>query len=141
MAKFFTKGFKPKSTTKEAKQIIRNEINYYFDPSEYNSAQTSLQAMKIDADSYNNGRPKNIWQSDYHKGAGLVDAGCFACYYSDQSKMLGKIYGQDNVANWSGQKIHSTYRHLIGREYNAMLTEQAHGGARWKLRFTLPMSL
>jgi len=126
MAKFFTKGFKPKSTTKEAKKIIRDEITHYFDPSEYSKAETSLQAMKIDADNYNNGRPHSIWQSDYSKGAGLVDAGCLACYYSDQSKMLGEIYGKSNVERWSGDKIHSTYRHLIGREYNAMLIEQAH---------------
>lgn len=44
--------------------------------------------------------------------------------------MLGKIYGKDNVKNWSGDKVHNTYKHLIGREYAAMLRER-NKGKRW----------
>lgn len=110
------------STSKKAKGIIRSEIKAYFNPREYGT-RSSIDAMKRDADAYNNGT--NRWQSNYNKGAGLVDAGSLACYYDDQRVMLGKIYGKEKVKNWDGNKVHATYRHLIGREYDAMLREKA----------------
>lgn len=125
MAKMFTSGFKPKSTTKEAKKIIRAEINSYYSPKNRGYGSSTLANMKSAADSYDGGFLSRYPKSDYTKGAGLVDAGCFACYYSDQMEMLGKIYGRENVEKWSGDKIHNTYKHLIGREYNQMLQEQA----------------
>jgi len=109
------------SNSKKAKEIIRSEIRGYFKPHEY-GVRSTVDAMKQDADAYNNGR--RGWQSNYSKGAGLVDAGSLACYYNDQRKMLGKIYGAEKVKDWSGDKVHNTYRHLIGREYDAMLQEQ-----------------
>lgn len=126
MAKMFTKGFKPKSTTKEAKRIIRKEIDSYYGhgrEKEY-GVKTSLEAMQKDANSYSAGRGT----SDWNKGRELVNAGCFACYYSDQSKMLSKIYGKKNVEKWDGQKIHNTYANLIGREYSKMLSERRKKG-------------
>ncbi len=121
MARMFTSGFKPKSTTKKAKSIIRNEIkSYYGDDSENRTyGKNFLKNMKQDADSYSEGRGK----SDWIKGKELVNAGCFACYYSQQQKMLNKIYGKRNVDKWDGQKIHNTYGNLIGREYASMLRE------------------
>lgn len=122
MAKMFTKGFKPKSTTKEAKKIIRDEIKNYYSPSSRGGGNSTLENMKRDAESY--GKAWRCPDTDYHKGAGLVDGGSFACYYSDQDKMLAKIYGKENVAKWDGEKTHNTYKHLIGREYAAMLRER-----------------
>ena len=132
MAKVF--GGKSRSTTKEAKQVIRNEIKAYFNPREY-GVRSTVDAMKKDAEAYNADRRGRV--SDYEKGAALVDAGSLACYYSDQKEMLGKIYGKDNVKNWDGDKIHSTYKHLIGREYNAMLTEQEQKKAERKAKAAL----
>lgn len=122
MAQMFKKGFKPKSTTKEAKKIIRNEIKgYYGNDSENRTyGKDFLKNMQEDANSYSAGRGT----SDWNKGKELVNAGCFACYYNDQRKMLSKIYGKRNVDNWSGDKVHNTYGNLIGREYAQMLKER-----------------
>ena len=119
MAKMFTSGFKPKSTSKKAKSIIRGEIKGYYSPSSTGYGKSALMNMKGDADSYSAGRGT----SDWNKGKELVNAGCFACYYDDQRKMLSKIYGKKNVDKWDGQKVHNTYGNLIGREYAAMLRE------------------
>ena len=124
MAGMFQKGFKPKSTTKQAKNIIRSEIRGYYSPKRKSGGKSALSNMKRDADSYDGGYLSRYPKSDYTKGAGLVDGGCFACYFDDQRVMLGKIYGKKVVENWSGDKVHNTYKHLIGREYAAMLNEQ-----------------
>ena len=124
MAKMFSSGFKPKSTTKAAKGIIRSEIKHYYSPSRKGGGRSALANMQRDADAYDGGFLSRYPKTDYTKGAGLVQAGCFACYFSDQRVMLGKIYGKDNVEKWSGDKVHETYKHLIGREYEAMLNEQ-----------------
>ena len=78
MARKFTSGFKPKSTTKEAKKIIREEMLSYFDPSEYSGAKTPLDAMKQDADAGNGGVYGKKYVSDYQKGAHLVDSASLA---------------------------------------------------------------
>lgn len=131
MARMFISGFKPKSTTKEAKNIIRSEIiNKYKDEDYGDKKMSPLQKMKIDADHYNAGEYPRYKLSDYRKGAGLVDGGCFRCYYSDQAEFLSKIYGEKNVSTWPNQKIHDTYKHLIGREYNSMLREQERKGRK-----------
>lgn len=124
MAKMYTKGFKPKSTTLKAKSLIRGEIKHRYSQS-YDSAykESSVLNMKRDADAYNGGTYGRYPVSDYKKGSALVDAGCFRCYYSDQAQFLSKIYGKKNVEKWSGQKIHNTYKHLIGREYASMLND------------------
>lgn len=117
--------FKPISNSAAAKSVIRREIRTYFKPQEYGT-QSSLDAMKRDADAYNADsqyRTGYRAPSNYQKGAALVDAGALACYYDDQKKMLRKIYGK-RVDDWSGEKTHATYKHLIGREYDAMLRER-----------------
>ena len=126
----FTSGFKPKSTTKKSKQIIRDEIRAYYSPSRKGCGRSSLSNMKMDADAYNGGWYGSRTAPDYVKGAALVDGGCFACYYNDQRKMLGKIYGKQAVDSWDSQKVHNTYKHLIGREYAAMLREQERKGEK-----------
>lgn len=125
----FTKGFKPKSTTKKAKQVIRNEALSVFSKDygySESDKRTRLQRMKDQADSANAGVPEGRYPqpSDYHKAKYLVDGGCYRCYYSDQAEFLGKIYGKKNVEKWDGHKIHSTYSHLISREYAKMLEEK-----------------
>lgn len=126
MAKMFTAGFKPKSTTKTAKSLIRGEIKHRYSGS-YDSGfkgKPAVLNMKSDADAYNGGFYGKRFVSDYQKGAGLVDGGCFRCYYSDQREFLAKIYGKKNVDNWANHKVHNTYKHLIGREYVSMLRER-----------------
>ena len=120
MSKMFTNGFKSKSTTKKAKSIIRGEIKSYYAPSNCGYGRSALENMRGDANSYSAGRGT----SDWNKGKELVNAGCFACYYDDQRKMLSKIYGKKNVDKWDGDKVHNTYGNLIGREYASMLREK-----------------
>ena len=120
---FVQKG-QQRSTTKKAKEIIRKEIKTFYSPKYKGGGKSALSNMKLDADAYNCGDHQRYKHSDQQKGASLVDGGCFACYYSDQAKMLEKIYGKDKVKTWDGNKIHAVYRGLIGREYGAMLREQ-----------------
>ncbi len=125
------KNYKPKSTTKKAKTLIRSEALSIFGKAYgYTDNRTRLQRMQDNANAYNDGKVhrRGYPVSDYRKGAGLVDAGCYRCYYSDQAEFLAKIYGKKNVETWSGEKIHSTYSHLIGREYAAMLEEERKKG-------------
>ena len=125
-------AYKPKSTTKKAKRLIRNEaLSKYSRKNGYRKG-TRLENMKCDADAYNAGtaRRKGYPLSDYTKGAALVDAGCYRCYYDDQRDFLGKIYGRKKVSTWSNDKTHNTYKHLIGREYSAMLQEKKKAGKK-----------
>lgn len=119
-------GVKHSSTSKKAKSLIRGEIKSFYGPSATGEKISSIKAMKRDADAYNADQPTNSRRkpSDYQKGRALVDAGSFRCYYSDQGKFLSKIYGKKNVDKWPGDKIHNTYAHLIGREYNTMLHQK-----------------
>lgn len=126
MSKMFSAGFKPKSTTKKAKSIIRGEIKSYYAPSNCGYGRSALENMRGDANFYSAGRGT----SDWNKGKELVNAGCFACYYNDQRKMLSKIYGKKNVDKWDGDKVHNTYGNLIGREYTSMLKERASNVAK-----------
>ena len=121
MAKNFGFYGASKSTSKEAKEIIRKEMLSFFPAREYGT-RTRFDAMKKDAEAYNGGYGTKRRVSDYEKGAGLVDAASLAVY--DQDRMLGKIYGKKNVAEWDMEKRHNTYRHLVGREYAAMCEEQ-----------------
>lgn len=117
-------GKKIFSTTKKAKGIIRREIQGRYGPKAYGGGKSTLANMKVNADAYNAGMHGSKRLSDYTKGAGLVDGGCFRCYYDDQREFLAKIYGKKRVQGWANDKVHNTYKHLIGREYSAMLTEQ-----------------
>lgn len=73
----FGNGYKPKSTTKEAKEIIRHQIELYYGDKNYSGRGnlSTVQKMKIDADAYNAGEypRKGTSLSDWRKGAGLVD--------------------------------------------------------------------
>ena len=113
------------SNSREAKKIIRNEMLSFFPAREYGT-RTRFDAMRKDANAYNGGEGPKRGVSNYKKGAALVDAASLAVY--DQDRMLGKIYGKKNVANWDMQKRHETYKHLVGREYAAMCEEIARSG-------------
>lgn len=111
MGWFFNKPKKTKksvrrsSTTKKSKSLIRSEIRSFYGPSATGERISSLKAMKRDADAYNADLPKGRhYVPNYTKGAALVDAGSFRCYYSDQAKFLAKIYGKKTVNEWSGEK-------------------------------------
>lgn len=105
------------SNSAKAKKIIRDEMLSYFPAREYGT-RTRLAAMKKDADAGHGGMHPSRRVSDYNKAAYLVDAAALAIY--DQDRMLGKIYGKKNVKGWTNDKKHSTYRHLVAREYDAM---------------------
>ena len=114
------------SKSNKAKKIIRDEMLSYFPAREYGT-RSRLDAMKKDADAGNAGlgypsgkNRKNA--SNYDKAAHLVDSASLAIW--DQDRMLGKIYGKDNVKNWSNNKKHETYKHLVTREYSAMIEER-----------------
>ncbi|MDR0850769.1 MAG: hypothetical protein LBN07_04855 [Christensenellaceae bacterium] len=127
MPKMFTSGFKPKSTTKKARKIIRSEMNSYYSPKirpDY-SGKSTIENMTTDGNATTGYHKRNNQHiTPYHKATALVDGGSFACYYSDQKQMLGKIYGKANVEKWDGNKIHNTYKHLISREYAAMVRKK-----------------
>lgn len=122
MARMFTSEFRPKSTTKKAKSIIRSEINRYYGRGRQKDygVESAVEAMRKDANACSAGRGT----SDWNKGKELVNAGRLAYSSVSQRDMLNKIYGKKNVDNWSGQKIHDTYGNLIGREYASMLKER-----------------
>ena len=108
-----------RSNSKKAKEIIRNEMKSYYgnDPDNYKYGRNYIKNMQEDANSaFRSG-------DDRSKGKKLVDQGNFACYYDDQRKMLGKIYGKKNVEKWSTDKVHNTYGNLIGREYASLLKQ------------------
>lgn len=110
------------SNCAKAKQIIRAEMLGYFNPKERgSSARSALDVMKIEAEGACDNREINY--SNHYKGAKLVQIGDLACSYYDQTVMLKKIYGS-KVDDWDGEKIHNTYKNLIGREYAAMLSER-----------------
>ena len=113
------KAYKPKSTTSKAKSLIRGEIKHRYSPSATGYGRSTVTNMKHDAESG--------W-------ANLVDSGNFRCYYDDQAKFLSKIYGKKNVDKWSGQKIHNTYKHLIGREYASMVRESQKTKPKKKIK-------
>lgn len=110
------------SNCAKAKQIIRSEIKYFFGPSFGRGDKDALTNMQHAADQYNAGELEKYKLSDYRKGAGLVDAACFRI--PDQDEVLSKIYGKEKVAGWDMDKRHEVYKHLIGREYAAMLSER-----------------
>lgn len=128
MTKMFTSGFKPRSTTKAAKQIIRKEMLSYFSARNY-GVKSNLDAIHHQAEATCRDDYRYRGASDWNKCKELVNSGFFACYYHDQMKMLSKIYGKQ-VESWSGNKIHETYSNLIGREYAAMLREQKTRNAK-----------
>lgn len=113
--------FKPKSTTKKAKSLIRGEITHFYGNQMTGTKRRPISIMREDADNYNAGRLPREKLTDAQKGAGLVDAGCFRIYADDQKEFLGQFYGKSAVSRWSGTKCHQVYRHLIGREYAAIL--------------------
>lgn len=105
MTQMFKKGFKPKSTTKKAKGIIRREISGY---------DWNAERIKDQIDSFRKHDRDVV--NGYTGGKKLVEGGSFACYFSQTDNMLGKIYGKKNVENWSDEKKWETYKHLISRE-------------------------
>lgn len=110
------------STTKEAVTAIRAEISHFYGYDMTGLRKSALEAMRADADAYNCGDAPSRSHSDWQKGAGLVDAGCFRCYHNDQAEFLRNIYGEQ-VDRWNGDRIHRTYANLIGREYARMIRE------------------
>lgn len=119
------------SNSKESRKTIWSEIRAFFNPREY-GVRSTLSAVKKDAEAAKSSLPRVQQGSDYHKGRNLVDGGSLACYYDDQRKMLRKIYGRQ-VEDWSGNKVHNTYAHLIGREYDrAIRAEKAKKNKRKK---------
>lgn len=76
MARMFTSEFKPKSTTKKAKSIIRSEINHYYGRGRQKDygVKSAIEAMYMDANACAAGRGRN----DASKGKALVNAGCLA---------------------------------------------------------------
>lgn len=107
------------STSKKAISLIRAEIRHFYGPAMTGSQKRAIIAMRQDADAYNCGSYR-AGLSDWQKGAGLVDAGCFRCYHDDIKNFLRGIYG-DRVDRWTGERAHRVYASLIGREYSAML--------------------
>ena len=103
------------SNSNIAKKIIRNEIKNY----DWNKKSLKSQ-INYFIDTTQRNPSYGIW-TPYQGGQKLVEGGCFACYYSQTDKMLGKIYGKKNVARWSNEKKWSTYKHLIARETDTII--------------------
>ena len=103
----FGNSYKPRSTSNKAKQIIRDEIK---------SHDWNKNSLKGQIDHFK--KYDRDVRNYYQGGKKLVNEGNFACYYSQTDKMLGKIYGKQNVASWSNQKKWNTYTHLLSREIN-----------------------
>ena len=111
-----------RSNSKKAKEIIKEEIKstYGCDPQNRTYGKDYIRNMKEDADvhSYQYGA------NDFNKAKQLVKDGNFAVYTSDTDKMLGKIYGKENVKKWTANKKWQTYQNLIAREYVSELRKR-----------------
>lgn len=101
-----------RSNSNKAKTIIRNEIKDYG----WNS-----KSLKSQIDDFKKWNPKV--HGYYSGGKVLVQEGNFAVYNSQTEKMLGKIYGKQNVTKWSNDKKWNTYKHLLGREINQVCSK------------------
>jgi len=123
------KPFRPRSLTKRARSLIRGEITHFYGPTMTGSRKKAIKVMEVDANNYNCGDFPSKKHTDWQKGSGLVDAGCFRCYHDDQAEFLKQIYG-DKVKKWPGDKIHKTYASLIGREYAAMKRKAGKKGGK-----------
>lgn len=109
------------SATKEARKIVRDEIKSYFAPSQTGYGKSTLDNMKEAAESAADPR---YHVTDWAKGANLAQVGCFAIDFVDEQKMLEKLFGKQTVEKWNDDKIHNTYKNLIGKEYSIMLKER-----------------
>lgn len=112
---------KYRSNSVKAKNIVRAEIFDYYGG---NGKKTAFESMTRDIKASYDG---NRMRSSYGKAKTLVDSGCFACYHSQQAKMLAKIYGKKKVDKMNGNQVHELYKHLIAREYSDMDFTGNHG--------------
>ncbi len=115
---------KYRSNSKKAKNIVRSEIMSYYSGDMYGNKKSAFENMTTDIQASYDARES---LGKYNQAKSLVDSGCFACYYSDQAKMLAKIFGKKRVSKMSGFEIHNLYSHLIGREYEEMARSNNHG--------------
>lgn len=121
MPRFFSKGFKPQSTNKAARELIRGEFKEH-----YSESDDPLKDAFSDAEAYNAGSNPSEWHTDAAKGSALADSYPFRPYTKDRQEFLKKIY--PSAGKWDDKKVNSTYSSLIGREYAAMLRERRKKG-------------
>lgn len=130
------KSTAPKSTSKEAKTLIRQEaLSIFSKDFGYSDYRTRLERMKLQADAAYSGYNRQN-ASNYNKARSLVNEGFYRVYYDDQAEFLSEIYGEETVKGWSSDKIQNTYAHLIAREYEAMLREDAKKPSKFAKKVT-----
>lgn len=110
--------FKAKSTTKEARKIIQDEVLSYAEY-DYDKPIDQLKALKNDLETFNCHMPKEYKHSDYTLCYQYAIEGNFAIWYKDQRKVLSKIY--PTAMDWNNTKTEKTYAHLLAREYVNLL--------------------
>lgn len=114
----------PMSNTKQSRNVIRDHMLSYFDPSEYDGAKDALDAMSRDAESAADPR---FDVTDWAKGKRLAEIGTFDVSTGDMADLLKKIYAPEDVDKWDSDKIFDRYTNLIGREYARMMEARRKG--------------
>ncbi len=116
---------KKSSTTKKAKNVIRNELLHYYPKEDYRT-KTRFDAVNKEVKGLK-GKERGIY-TDYQAVKYMGDGGCFACYYSDQNKMLEKVYGKKGMEAIANKgKTHEVYTHLLAREFSDMKSKGQKG--------------
>ena len=129
MARLFGSDKTPKSKTKRAKAVIRKEIKSCLGP--FQKAGNKYYSFIVDDSAVQYSDFFGLPKSDYERCLNHAKLGGFAIESEDQKKMLGKIYGKENVSRWSSAKLTETYNHLVAREYASMLKEKNGGKVKW----------
>lgn len=112
----------PMSNTQQNRNVIRDHMLSYFDPSEYDGAKDALDAMSRDAEAAGHGE-----MTDWAKGKRLAEGGALAVYTGDMADLLKQIYVPEDVDKWDDGKIFDRYANLIGREYARMMEARRKG--------------
>lgn len=110
--------------SKKARNIVRAEIMSYYSGKRYGNKKSAYDNMTTDILASYDARHS---LGNYNKAKSLVDSGCFACYHSQQAKMLAKIFGKKIVDKMDGFKVHELYSRLIAQEYTAMSKTKKYG--------------
>lgn len=111
--------------TKEAKRIVRQEIESAFSPEVIGSGKSTLENIRLAVDRHT--IPGSVLSPD--KAFDITDflmaQGELPSNIIFLESMLNKIYGTQEVSRWNSQKITQTYTELVGNELAEMIIGQS----------------
>ncbi len=116
------------STSKEAKKIIRDEIEFRLHSHDSRLFELTAFDIKriVGGDSSSTVRS---YKAHRKIASNYCDLGGFALTQGEEISMLKQIYG-DRVTSWPVGKVHNTYRGLISREYAILARNEEKQNSR-----------